>query len=152
MDNIKNKIGTVTPLIATNNFIRFCDEVLLLGCANGDVNRIKFINDNISFDMMWINYYLCKYANHFPLHVFYGRHWSSVIDTSSYALALSKMTYEKVNDEIKINGYFSEDKACRQALSISNILKPPVKHDHTALNDAIYIVYEHAIHMKHNVD
>lgn len=151
MSKIKNKIGTMPPELVMKGFIKWCKEFILRGCANQQVNRIKFISDNCSFDVSWINYYLSKYAQHYPLHVFYDRYWSAVIDTSSYAFGVSKLSYESVNEIIERNNYFSEDQACRKQLNIPITIKPTTNHDHSAVNDATYIGEEHSIHMLYNI-
>lgn len=102
--------------------------------------RIRFASDAVYFDAAWVSYYLSKFADHPVLHQFFSTEekgsFMPVLDTNSYNRGIAKATLEQ---ELKAmrgpTGWFSSDSAMLDALGLATC-KPPVSHDHRAVNDA----------------
>lgn len=114
--------------------------------------RVRFLSDASYFDAGWVSHYLTKYADHHPLHLFFSSHektrFSPVLDTNAFYRGIARTT---PNDELTAergpDGWFSADKAVRNALAIPDDKKPSTKHDHRAVNDATNIMMKYNIVM-----
>ncbi len=132
------------PNEAMKRVVAFIDKIWKEN-AKGDRLRIKFASDTASFDVTWVNYYLDKYANHNPLHVFFDGEFSDVLCTSSFAQGLSCTSHEGALAITRKQGWYSEDVECRRVLNVPTDRKPTAKHNHEAVSDAQYIGSEHLI-------
>lgn len=102
--------------------------------------RIRFASDAVYFDAAWVSYYLNKYADHPALHQFFSTEkrgtFMPVLDTNSFNRGVAKATLDQELAAMRgPEGWFSSDKAMLGALGLATC-KPPVPHDHRAVNDA----------------
>jgi hypothetical protein len=76
------------PVKVMNLFVSWVENILQ-NEVEGDSNRIKFLSDTVSFNSTWINYYLSKYIDREPLHLFFDNKFADVCNTTSFHQGLS---------------------------------------------------------------
>lgn len=138
----------MSPEAGMTAFVTWVKTIVVLE-ADGDSSRIRFVSDNAAYDAAWIGIYLCQYADHLPLTVFFDDKFQAVIDTSSYHQGLSRVDHVEERLIKKTLGHYSEDRECRRVLMVPEGEVPTAVHDHRAVHDAQEIAEQHLIILKH---
>lgn len=141
----KKKIETsrISPEDGMKFFVTWVEQVVTK--TGGDPSRIRFISDNAAYDAAWVGLYLCQYANHLPLTVFFDDKFQAIIDTSSYHQGLSRLDHVMERKIKAAKGHYSEDRECRKVLSVPDDFVTNATHDHNAMHDAQEIAEQHLI-------
>jgi len=135
------------PAVAMKRFVSWLRNDVLKDIAKGDYQVLDFVSDTTSFDLTWINYYLDKYTDEGPLHLFWDNHFRDVIQANSYAQALARLNPLHCYVIDQIDGWCSKTKEARKMLRIPDDIKPDAPHDHKAVHDAQNIAEELLIQM-----
>lgn len=93
-------------------------------------NELIIISDNPSFDIGFINYYICKYSNRKPLNYDNHNNYRPIYDTDGYTRGRLHIDYDYI---------WTSDTYAMRTLGI-NVLANP---DHMPENDAEYIYELH---------
>ena len=122
--------------------------------GGGEARNVRFLTDAAYFDAGWMSYYLTKYADHHPMHTFFSEpeksRFKPVIDTNAFFRGLARAGLsEELKVELGPDGWFSADKAMREALDVADDDKPDVEHDHRAVHDAESILKKYLIALKY---
>lgn len=139
--NFKNKINNgegKDPVDVMKLFLVWLKIDVFRNLAHEKLENIELTVDTGGFDTTFINYYLAVFANHNPLHLFFGD-FKDIVNTDDVYRGMVNLSLSEIELYRKTKGWISWRELAakgKQPLKISEFT-----HDHNALNDAKFIGY-----------
>jgi len=102
-DRINSKLAT-PPDLAMALFVTWLRMDVFKDIAKCDATALYFAVESTSYDCMWINYYLDKYLDERPLHMFWDNNYRDVLNINSVSFGISKLKLQDSYVFEKIDG------------------------------------------------
>lgn len=136
------------PEDAMRAFINWVEKDVRDTYAGGDSKRVRFITDTVGYDQGWVDFYLATFAEHGPMHTFFGGKYAPLICTTSWFRGIAGTTLDDEYEAGKA-GWYSATDDVRKALGIPDDVKSNTPHDHRAVHDAQNILETYLIVMRY---